>query len=101
MDLSAATYEQTGLVIDTPVRQQIRDFIVERYRALYLAAGFRNDEISAVIQTGATRPLDFDRRLKAVSKFCRTPTAANLAAANKRIRNILHKVDQRVPLKID
>lgn len=101
VDLSAAAYEQAGLVIDTPVRQQVRDFIVERYRALYLAAGFRNDEISAVIKSGATRPLDFDRRLKAVSKFRRAPTAANLAAANKRIRNILRKVDQQVPLKIN
>ncbi len=101
VDLSAAAYEQAGRVIDTSVRQQVREFIVERYRALYLAAGFRNDEISAVIQSGATRPLDFDRRLKAVSKFRRTPTAANLAAANKRIRNILRKVDQQVPLKIN
>ena len=101
VDLSAAAYEQAGLVIDTQIRQQVRDFIVERYRALYLAAGFSNDEISAIIQSGATRPLDFDRRLKAVSEFRRTPTAANLAAANKRIRNILRKVDQQVPLKIN
>ena len=101
VDLSAAAYEQAGLVIDTQIRQQVKDFIVERYRALYLAAGFSNDEISAVIQSGATRPLDFDRRLKAVAKFRRAPAAANLAAANKRIRNILRKVDQQVPLKIN
>ncbi|MEO1866139.1 MAG: DALR anticodon-binding domain-containing protein, partial [Pseudomonadota bacterium] len=40
---------------------------------------------------GASHPLDFDRRLRAVATFRSHPDAAGLAAANKRIRNILRK----------
>ena len=47
--------------------------------------------ISAVLEVGASHPLDFDRRLRAVSQFRSNPDAASLAAANKRVRNILKK----------
>ena len=63
--------------------------------------GFAQDEISAVLEAGASRPLDFDRRLKAVSQFRRHRDAASLAAANKRIRNILRKSEQLIVTKIN
>jgi glycyl-tRNA synthetase beta chain len=45
--------------------------------------------------------VDFDRRLKAIAEFALLPEAAALAAANKRIRNILKKVEGALPDAID
>mgnify|MGYP001158680976 CR=1 FL=1 len=101
IDMSVDAYQQTDCPIEQEAPMRVSDFLVERYRALYLAAGFRNDEITAVTQTGATHPLDFDRRLKAVARFRRLRAAASLAGANKRIRNILRRVDQDVPLQFN
>ncbi|MBT7451639.1 MAG: glycine--tRNA ligase subunit beta, partial [Rhodospirillaceae bacterium] len=50
---------------------------------------------------GASRPLDFDRRLKAVSRFRHHRDAPSLTAANKRIRNILRKSEESIPAQID
>ena len=101
VDLSASVYVADGHTIADGVCDQVIQFITERYRAYYTAAGFSNDEINAVLEVGATQPVDFDRRLRAVSRFRRNRAAPSLAEANKRIRNILRKTDQRVPLKID
>ena len=48
-----------------------------------------------------TRPVDFTQRIEAVNAFKALPEAESLAAANKRIRNILKKVDGKVAEKID
>ncbi len=45
--------------------------------------------------------LDFDRRLKAIGEFAKLPEAEALAAANKRIRNILRKADIPIPATVD
>jgi glycyl-tRNA synthetase beta chain len=45
--------------------------------------------------------LDFDRRLKAIGEFVKLPEAEALAAANKRIRNILKKADSTIPATVD
>jgi glycyl-tRNA synthetase beta chain len=101
VDLSVSIYVADGHTIDDNVREQVIQFITERYRAYYTAAGFSNDEINAVLEVGTTQPVDFDRRLRAVSRFRRNRSAPSLAEANKRIRNILRKTEQQVPLKID
>ena len=101
VDSAADAYTVGGHPISGAVREQAVAFIMERYRAWYSSAGFSNDEISAVLEAGASRPLDFDRRLKAVSAFRRHRDAASLAAANKRIRNILRQATDAIPRKID
>ena len=101
IDMSVDAYQQANCPIEQDTPQRVSAFLTERYRALYLAAGFRNDEITAVTRTGATHPLDFDRRLKAVARFRQMQTAASLAGANKRIRNILRRAEQDVPLQVD
>ena len=45
--------------------------------------------------------LDFDRRLRAIGEFVKLPEAEALAAANKRIRNILKKADIAIPASVD
>jgi glycyl-tRNA synthetase beta chain len=51
--------------------------------------------------SGAGSLLDFDRRLKAIGEFAKLPEAEAIAAANKRIRNILKKADIAIPATVD
>jgi len=69
-------------------------FIVERLRAYYLESGFDVQTFEAVVSRQPTRPLDFDQRMHAVHDFRQLPEADSLAAANKRIRNILRKAQE-------
>jgi glycyl-tRNA synthetase beta chain len=70
------------------------NFILERLRAYYLDAGFDVQNFDAVMARQPTRPLDFDQRMHAVQAFRELPQADSLAAANKRIRNILRKAHE-------
>lgn len=85
--------QQPGLDTSADTIKQLYDFIVERLRAYYQPAGFAATEIAAVMAVNPTRPLDFHHRLLAVQRFYReqTEAAESLAAANKRIANILDK----------
>jgi glycyl-tRNA synthetase beta chain len=72
-------------------QQQLLTFCLERLKGLFLDEGFNADELDAVLSVNPTRPLDFEERLQAVKAFRSLPEAESLAAANKRIRNILRK----------
>ncbi|MDD2762199.1 MAG: DALR anticodon-binding domain-containing protein, partial [Methylomonas sp.] len=58
--------------------------------------GYSADEFEAVLAVNPTRPLDFMLRIRAVQSFRTLPEAESLAAANKRIGNILKKSEQPV-----
>lgn len=73
---------------------------MERLRAYYLDQGVRADSFEAVLECQPARPLDFDRRVRAVSAFRERPEATSLAAANKRIRNILKKIETAPPSQV-
>ena len=75
-------------------------FIMDRLRGYYLDQGVRPDTFEAVLDCRPTRPLDFDRRVRAVNAFRERPEAATLAAANKRIRNLLKKVETVLPFEV-
>lgn len=72
---------------------EIFEFMLGRFRAWYQDAGYSIDTIQAVLARRPTSPLDFDKRVKAVSHFRTLEAASALAAANKRVSNILSKVD--------
>ncbi|MEZ5534514.1 MAG: glycine--tRNA ligase subunit beta [Thiolinea sp.] len=72
-------------------------YILERLRAYYHDQGIGTELVDAVAVLNPTRPLDFDRRIKAVAKFRQLTAAESLAAANKRISNILRKVEGEIP----
>jgi glycyl-tRNA synthetase beta chain len=59
------------------------------------------DVLQAVQARGPTEPLDFAKRVHAVDAFRKLPEAASLAAANKRIQNILKQAEDAVPAKVD
>ncbi len=80
------------------LQEQVYDYVMERLRAYYLegAAGVAvtTEMFDAVLSNRPSSPLDFDARLRAVERFLKLDAAASLAAANKRIANILRKADR-------
>ncbi|MES2624014.1 MAG: glycine--tRNA ligase subunit beta [Pseudomonadota bacterium] len=71
----------------------ILDFIFERLRALYTDLGIQSDVFMAVDAVRPAGPLEFEARIKAVNNFVYLPQAKALAAANKRVSNILQKAE--------
>ncbi|MCL5255354.1 MAG: DALR anticodon-binding domain-containing protein, partial [Gammaproteobacteria bacterium] len=82
-----------GNIINNPdeVTTQVVDFLLGRFRAWYQDQSISVDVIQAVLARRPTVALDFDHRVKAVAEFRSNPQAEALAAANKRVNNILAK----------
>ena len=66
-------------------------YVMDRLRSYYAEQGIEADVVDAVMAVDAAAPSDFDRRVRAVTAFSQLEAAAALAAANKRIANILKK----------
>lgn len=96
----AATGLDEGTDIDRLV-QQVYGFMLERLKGIYLELGFSVDVFEAVAAVQPDSIADFDRRIQAVVAFEQLPEAEALAAANKRIRNILRKAEETPPDTID
>ncbi|QPR28663.1 glycine--tRNA ligase subunit beta [Edwardsiella hoshinae] len=95
LDLLTLTQEAVRLYGDklsnVNVVEEVVDFMLGRFRAWYQEEGHAVDTIQAVLARRPTRPADFDARVRAVSHFRTLDDAATLAAANKRVSNILAK----------
>ena len=87
--VTAAVAAQPVKTADTA--SEVLAYVQERMRAHYLDAGFPVESFDAVLATGSSRPLDFEARMQALASFRKRPEAESLAAANKRIANILKK----------
>ena len=83
------------------VVQDVVDFLFARFRATYQANGYSVELIQSVLDRRPTKPVDFEKRIQAVAKFQTLPEAAPIAAANKRISNILAKVKGEISADID
>ena len=86
------------------VSHEIYDFMMERLRAQYLedaASGVTTEIFDAVLASTPRSPLDADARVSALVQFLKRPEAESLAAANRRIANILKKSAAAVPSAID
>ncbi|MBB4128871.1 glycyl-tRNA synthetase beta chain [Xanthomonas translucens] len=111
---------------DHEVAEEIFDFILDRLRGYYADKGVPTTHFNAVAalfsvaaeaaptgnaaaSVGAASAAtathgslyDFDRRIDAIGIFATLPEAEALAAANKRIRNILRKAEGAIPSQID
>ena len=97
LDLELLITESINLFGDKLVNENtaenVLDFIMGRFRAFYQEQGIALDVIQAVLAKKPSAPLDFEKRIKAVSFFGELAEAATLAAANKRVGNILAKFD--------
>ena len=87
-----------GLTLDAA---ELQAFILDRLRGYYADQNVPGTQFDAVADVRPASLLDFDRRLKAIAEFARLREASSLAAANKRIRNILRKVETPIPDSVD
>ena len=82
----------------------LQSFVIDRLRGYYVDKGVTTqqfDSVEQLLSVSDCSLLDFDRRLKAIGEFAKLPEAAALAAANKRIRNILRKAEGELPTAIN
>ena len=91
LQLAAATYPE-GVIAEGATRQ-VLDYMIERFRAWYEEENIPAEVFKAVSARNLSHPLDIQRRVHAVHAFSQLPEAAALAAANKRVSNILGKLD--------
>ncbi len=94
VDLLRTTYSQfAGVAAVADSTDAIYEFCMDRLRGLLRERGYAVGEIDAVLALNPTRFDDVLARLDAVREFAALAEAASLAAANKRISNILKKSD--------
>jgi len=98
-----ATGSFPALPEQDPVATEVYDYVMERLRAYYVEGdrGITTEMFDAVLAKRPASPLDFDARIRALADFLSLPDAASLAAANKRIANILRKAEGAVPVRVD
>ena len=90
LDLAITAYGAV-LSIDDTLRERIGEFLVDRLKAYYADQGIAPDTFESVQCLRPDSPRDFHRRLLAVQAFRKLAEAGALAAANKRIANLLRK----------
>ena len=88
---SLATFSDLNLP-EQP-QQQVFDFLLERFRAWYADEGIKANIFQSVLAVKPVSPLDFHHRIQAVSHFGSLEQASALAAANKRVANLLDKLE--------
>ncbi|MBX2849365.1 MAG: glycine--tRNA ligase subunit beta [Acidiferrobacterales bacterium] len=89
---SAASYSALqNIDVDSTTQEQVVDFVRGRLTAHYQSQNIPTSTIHAVMACKPDSPLDFENRVKAITQFELADEAQDLAAANKRISNILKK----------
>ncbi|MBQ0397539.1 glycine--tRNA ligase subunit beta [Providencia rettgeri] len=100
LDLVEMTEEAARLYGDKLTNENVVNDVVEfmlgRFRSWYQELGYSIDTIQAVLARRPTQPADFDARVKAVTHFRSLEEAQALAAANKRVSNILSKSEEKL-----
>ncbi|MGN6262691.1 MAG: glycine--tRNA ligase subunit beta [Ralstonia sp.] len=89
--IAAASFD--GIAAVKPDLAAISDFLYDRLRGYLKDKGYSTNEVEAVVSQRPQRLDDIVARLEAVRAFAALPQAEALAAANKRITNILKKTD--------
>ena len=84
-----------------PAETALADFIYDRLAGNLREQGYTAQEVDAVVSQRPQRLGDIPKRLAAVRAFSALPEAAALAAANKRVGNILKKVENPVEANVD
>ena len=89
-----------GELITSP-REALLGFFADRVAVSLRDQGYSAQEVDAVLALNPSRLGDVPRRLEAVRAFAALPEAASLAAANKRVGNILKKIEGELPTAVD
>lgn len=97
-DLIDIGYEAMGTVAGVKdSRAELAAFFEDRLRVMFKEKGYSVQEIDAVLAAHPATVIDVPARLDAVRAFVALPEAEALAAANKRIGNILKKNEEQLP----
>ncbi|MGR4066217.1 glycine--tRNA ligase subunit beta [Billgrantia sp. C5P2] len=99
LELAAAQHQE--LPYAENLVEEVLGYMLDRFRAWGQDEGIPAEVYLAVRARPVTKPLDFARRLRAVHAFTQREEAAALAAANKRVSNILAKQDGKVGSQVD
>jgi len=91
IDASLATFD--GIKLDKETKHNLLEYFAARSTAIYQESGISTQVINSVQELSITQPLDFKHRVIAVQSFNQTAESADLAEANKRVKNILAKSD--------
>jgi len=91
IDWAVAAYGETELKSDA--KGKLIEYMLDRFSAMYQDQNIPTVVFQAVRAKGITQPLDVNQRVQAVSAFYKLESAEALAAANKRVSNILTKND--------
>lgn len=92
LKLAVSNYGPTLNTVDATANDTF-EYMIERFRAWYEDDNVAAEVFMAVSAKNLSQPLDIDLRVKAVNSFTQLPEAQALAAANKRVSNILAKVN--------
>jgi len=99
--LEAVTESMIDRLTESGVAETVYSFMMDRLKGIYLEEGVGIDLFQAVVEVMPDTIADFDLRIRAMNDFRQLPEAASLAAANKRIRNILKKNVEPLPMRAD
>jgi glycyl-tRNA synthetase beta chain len=101
IEKSLALYTSQGVAVTMTTQADVFGFMLERFRAWYQGEGIKAEVFQSVMELKPSRPLDFANRVSAVNRFSQLAESASLAAANKRVSNILSKHDGVIPATFD
>ena len=93
-ELLQGAFEQHTAELAPDTADAVSHYITERLGNWYDDDGIHISVVRAALAAGATDLFDIDLRVRALNAFAKTETAEHLAAANKRVANILSKADE-------
>ncbi len=99
--IALAIAQHKSISANDQLHETVLNYILERLKAGYEDNGISAEVFMAVNAKALTKPLDIDQRVNAVQAFTKLPEAAALAAANKRVSNILAKAEGTIPASVN
>ena len=99
--LQKAANSYADKITEKEVVDQVFSYMLDRLKGYYSDQKIASGIYEAVASKRPEKPYDFDRRIHAVKAFQNLPEAESLAAANKRIGNILKKLDSQPATEVD
>jgi glycyl-tRNA synthetase beta chain len=88
LDLHTGTTEPRD-----PVVEDLLNYLLDRFSAWFSDDGIATENFLSVRALGIDDAADINARVKAVAEFSKSENSSALAAANKRVANILNKSD--------
>jgi glycyl-tRNA synthetase beta chain len=99
--LETVSHAMADRLTESDVVDEVYQFMMDRLKGIYAEQHMSHDLFQAVAEVAPDNLADFDQRIKALRDFSQMPEAESLAAANKRIRNILKKSDEQLATRAD